>query len=143
MKEHESNRDSCTNMATDAFDRVRKITIYANGFMIFSCGNVHRYIGPCKHIMAVLDDEKYVIADLFHICWWKVYNYYYHYAFAAKEIPDLHDKLDKAFKITQSSCYNSAGTYCGYNVYNTGFMDTPFEKEENGKEYKIIKALQT
>ena len=26
---------------------------------------------------------------------------------------------------------------------NTGFMDTPFEKEENGKEYKIIKALQT
>ena len=26
---------------------------------------------------------------------------------------------------------------------NTGFMDTPFEKEENGKEYKIIKAVQT
>ena len=130
-------------MSTTAFDRVRKITIDAKGFMIFSCGNIHRYLGPCKHIMAVLDDEKYVIEKLFHIRLWKVYNYYYHNAFAAKEIPDLHDKLDESFRITQSSCYNSDGTYGGCNVSNTGFMDTPFEKEKNGKEYKIIKALQT
>ena len=134
MTEHESNSDSCTNMETTAFDRFRKITIDAKGFMICSCGNVHRYLGPCKHIMAVLDDDKYVIADLFHIRWWKAYNCYYHNEFAAKEIPDLHDKLDEAFRITQSSCYNSDSTYRGCNVSNTGFMDTPFEKEENGKE---------
>ena len=45
-------------------------------------------------------------------------------------------------RITQSSCYNSNGTYHGCNVFNTGFMDTQFEEKENGREYNIVKALQ-
>ena len=80
MTEHESNSNLCINMATTAFDRVRKITVDAQGFMIYSCGCVHRCLAPCVRMIAVLDDEKYVIADL---RWWKVYNYYYHNVFTA------------------------------------------------------------
>ena len=48
------------------FDRVRTVK-YENDYITCNCGMIHKYLAPCVHVMKVLDDEKYLTADLFHI----------------------------------------------------------------------------
>jgi len=58
------------------FDRVHIVTVDIEGFMNCTCGYVHQYLAPCRHLMAVLDNIEYLVPSLFHIRWWKHFNYY-------------------------------------------------------------------
>ena len=42
-----------------------------------TCGQVQRILAPCIHIMSVLGDQKYIIADIMHVRWFKQCLYYY------------------------------------------------------------------
>ena len=57
------------------FKRLRVVTLDMNGFMNCSCGFLNRCLMPCTHIYCVLDDINYIQPDLFHIRWWKHFNY--------------------------------------------------------------------
>lgn len=41
------------------FDRVKKLTIYSDGFMNCTCGRTGEYLLPCVHICRVIDKNDY------------------------------------------------------------------------------------
>ena len=56
------------------FCRVRKVQIKGD-FITCSCGHVQRWLMPCVHIYAVLDKQELVLPSMFHLHWWKHFNY--------------------------------------------------------------------
>ena len=59
------------------FQRVREVSITNDNFMTCSCGYIQRWLMPCMHICSIISDKKYLTADLFHIRWWKYFDYIY------------------------------------------------------------------
>ena len=60
-----------------SFQRVRTVTIDTDGYMTCTCGYVQRMLMPCTHICAVIDKPDYYEPSMFHVRWYKMFNYYY------------------------------------------------------------------
>ena len=59
------------------FIHVREVTMNSNMFMNCSCHYPLRWLMPCVHICCVIDEKHYYTPDLFHLRWWKHFNYMY------------------------------------------------------------------
>ena len=59
------------------FQRVRKVSIDAEGYMSCSCGYVQRMLMPCQHICKIIDDPSAYVPAMFHIRWHKLFYYYF------------------------------------------------------------------
>ena len=105
------------------FEHCRSVKIDSNGYMTCDCGFVHMYMAPCIHIMATLDNADYLIPELYHIRWWKTYNYYYDASFTP---PTLQDTLHDVFTETKNNSFHPNGLYKGCNINNTGFLNQRF-----------------
>ncbi|GFH57716.1 hypothetical protein CTEN210_14192 [Chaetoceros tenuissimus] len=86
------------------FEHVRVVHISADNRIHCDCGFVHEYMAPCIHIMAVIDDETYLRPELYHIRWWKVFNYYFDRDYAPAM---LQENLDKWTIDTESQTYQT------------------------------------
>ena len=104
------------------FDRVYEIKIHQTNFLTCSCGYVHQYMAPCKHVMAVLTAEKNIRPTLFHYRYWKAFHYYYLRDFGDStimsddSIVDLKDKLDDWKSFIQMNGFFDDGEYKGCYV---------------------------
>ena len=60
------------------FTRVRVVELSQNKeFMTCSCGYPNRWLAPCVHILVVLAKTEYCTQNLFHIRWWKHFNFFF------------------------------------------------------------------
>ena len=66
------------------FVRVRIVSIDNDNFLSCSCGYVQRMLMPCSHVCCVLEKKQFYIPSLFHIRWYKDFNYYYQRDFGKK-----------------------------------------------------------
>ena len=87
-----------------------------------SCGYVNQYLAPCQHIFAVLADMKHVTADLFHIRWWKHFNYYFASPDKLKANTNIHKGLVVIHNVMRKSCGNvwgrSGSSMLKYKIYD-------------------------
>lgn len=82
------------------FDRVRTVTIDANQFIYCTCGYCQRFLLPCRHICAVLNDILYLEPPMFHIRWYKLFNYYYRNKLSLLMVPESNEVLEELLKVT-------------------------------------------
>lgn len=107
-----SNEDKECNNAPTKFSRVRTVTIH-DGYISCSCGFVQRWLMPCAHIYCILDKIENVTPSLFHIRWWKHFNYLYHCNSDANH-SSTSDTLRSALSHTRENHYHlSSGKYKG------------------------------
>ena len=119
-----SYNDLCNSCAPiTRFNRVRKVTITPDGFITCSCKEPQRWLLPCRHICCVIGDPKFYTEDLFHIRWWKHFEYIF-----KKGNSSMDEKtrlsLESALKYIRENNYCSVtGKYKGVPITGTALMN--------------------
>jgi hypothetical protein len=107
------------------FSRVRIVTIDSEKNMSCTCGQIHQYMWPCRHAMAVLkvhQGSNCVTPDLFHIRYWMVYNYYFFTEFGKTNINDTHQCMEKIIEHLSHNGFNNDAEYKGCNLQRNEFL---------------------
>ena len=106
------NETKENNNKPTKFSRVRTVTLQ-DGYMTCTCGFVQRWLMPCVHIYCILDKLEYVTPSLFHIRWWKHFNYLYHSSSDANH-SSTSETLRQALTRTRENHYSFvSGKYKG------------------------------
>ena len=122
------------------FEHCRHVTLDNHGYMKCDCGWMSQYLAPCIHIMNILDDAEYIVPDLFHIRWWKQFNYYFD---KPDIVPNLQDSLQTLFDDTNVNSFLPDGSFRGCNVTATGFLQKPLPSvETTDTVYQTICAVK-
>ena len=104
------------------FDRVYEINFDENNFFTCSCGYVHQYMAPYKHVMAVLSEEENIRPTLFHYRYWKAFHYFYLKDFGECSIMSdasiiaVKDKLKDWKSFVEVNAFFNNGEYKGCYV---------------------------
>jgi len=125
------------------FDRVHIVSVDIEGFMNCTCGYVHEFLAPCRHLMAVLDNIEYLVPSLFHIRWWKHFNYFFGSSYAMEEHGPMHDKLVAMHNLLHEKAFDSSMVFRGCCVLGTGFLDEDRSIDNESSHYHIMKAVRT
>ena len=113
-----------------SFQRVRTVTIDTDGYMTCTCGYVQRMLMPCTHICAVIDKPEYYEPSMFHVRWYKMFNYYYRDKQRNQYCLKTNDAIEDLLQVTRENAYCSNGKYKGIYVKGTEFYDK-YEKFTN------------
>lgn len=100
------------------FVRVRIVSIDNDNFLSCSCGYVQRMLMPCSHVCCVLEKKQFYLPSLFHIRWYKDFNYYYQRDFGKKMVPETTLALNSLLMVTRSKNYTKLGKYKGIFLQN-------------------------
>ena len=113
------------NSSSIRFDRVRRVYIDPEGYMSCTCGYVQRHLMPCVHMCAVIGKKEYYVPSMFHLRWFKCFNYYYGQKFAADIAPATLAALERLLQDTRASQYHEhSGIYKGVNMKDSPFINT-------------------
>ena len=102
------------------FKRVRVVSL-DNNFMTCSCGYPQRFLMPCVHIFTVLDKPEYLVPSLFHIRWWKHFNFLHKNKDYEVMNQELCRSLSSTLKDVRKKHYDSSNGY--------RYKGIPMEKE--------------
>ena len=103
------------------FQRVRTVTIDTDGYMTCTCGYVQRMLMPCTHICAIIGDIEYYEPSMFHIRWYKMFNYYYRDKERNICCTKTNTAIEDLLQVTRANAYHSNGKYKGIHVKGTKF----------------------
>ena len=106
------------------YDRVRHVTIDAELNMSCDCGYIQRYLMPCPHMCAVIDQPEHLVPSMYHIKWHKVFNYYHATSFGPTIATKVCNTLHEVLKVTRENCYRGSGKYKGVPLLGTSFLNT-------------------
>jgi hypothetical protein len=95
------------------FARLRIVKLSKEGFMNCSCCFPQRWFMPCSHILAVIDNIKYLTPSLIHIRWWKHFNYLFKEKMITSENRSSKKMLDTLKIIRKSHFHKDTGIYKG------------------------------
>ena len=123
------------------FDRVHTVKLDKDQFMICSCGYMKQYLAPCRHFMAVLDDRKYLTPDLFHIRWWKHFNYYFASGENSSIASTTSEKLKEIQNKMNDTLFDYKGNYRGCHMKDHDFVNVPHTIDEHSKHAVIMNAI--
>jgi len=104
------------------FDRVYVVKVDVEGFMNCTCGYSHAYLAPCWHMMTVLGKEEYLVPSLFHIRWWKQFNYYFGSSHGRHMQSSMHDQLAGMHNILHEKAFDSNNVFKGCCVLRSDFL---------------------
>jgi len=126
------------------YDRVYCVSVDEDGYMTCACGYVQDYLSPCPHCMAVLNEKKFIVPELFHICWSKQFNYYFGSSFGMNNLASLHNNLVECHNVIQKESFDSRGAYRGCNVSGTSFLEGKATEKVNQPEqvYIVMEAIR-
>ena len=107
------------------FIRVRKVTIdQNNSFINCSCGYPKRWLMPCVHICCVINNKYHYTAELFHLRWWKFYQYLYQGDIKTNKNANTKANMQLSLSHTRNNHYdNSSGTYKGVPINGSCFKE--------------------
>ena len=124
------------------FDRVYVVTADHDGFLVCSCGYIYQYMAPCRHFMAVIDDEKFLLPSLFHIRWWKQYNYYFASDVGSLKVNKMHDRLVATYNFFLENGFDDNGVFKGCCMSDTGFLEMDRSVDLSSPTYKVMEAIR-
>ena len=100
------------------FQRVRKVTIDTDGYMTCTCGYVQRMLMPCTHICAVIGKTEYYEPSMFHVWWYKMFNYFYRDKQQNECCLKTNDAVEDLLQVTRENAYDRNGKYKGiYGIF--------------------------
>ena len=123
------------------FVRVRKVRVVNNKFMTCSCGYVQRYLAPCHHIMAVLSEKEYIIPSLFHLRWFKHFNYYFGDEFCTNEMTDVHDSMYRLYNKSHKDFFSDAN-YIGCSIVDNNFFKNNHVIDDNSEFGVLMDVIE-
>ena len=107
-----------------------------------TCGYVHQYMCPCRHVLAVLSNEDCLVPPLFHYRWWKQFTYFYHRHFEdATTINDLNDKLKNWISFIKTNAFHSNGEYKGCYIDDERILKLQTAHNERDEVYQTMEKL--
>jgi hypothetical protein len=133
-----NNQTQSQSIVTE-FHRVRKVCISPEGYMSCTCPYSYQYLAPCRHMMVVLGSNEKVTCHLFHLRWWKAFNYYYLTDFGQSLVTDIHTALEKALLQCRNTQFSSNGYYKGCHLIDTTEMSS--NTDTNTAESDTIKKI--
>lgn len=135
----------CIPKTYPKYCRVYIVTIYSCGHMNCSCGYVQDYLGPCIHIMKVLNKIDNLVPSLFHIRWWKQYNYYFGSKFGnSQKLEKMHKCMrDLGNEIAEQS-FDANGKFKGCFIGNSPFGNEihSLEVDKTSDIYNLMMMIQ-
>jgi hypothetical protein len=126
------------------FYRVRKVSIDQEGYMSCSCGYVQRMLMPCVHVCAVVGKKEYYVPSLFHIRWYKTFNYYYGQSFAKDIAPATLDAVEDSLDEVRNTQYHEhSGYYKGVDIKTSLFYteNKSFDPPQSSYHDHIMKKM--
>jgi hypothetical protein len=93
-------------------------------------------------MMAVLDKEEFLTADLFHIRWWKHFTYYFATDEAETLAANVHRSLVQLQNLTYEKSFDSQGVYKGCYVGSNSFISTPQSIDTISKAAIIMQGMR-
>ena len=138
---HDKDPHGTPNSPVTSFDRVYEVSIIGN-FITCTCGYVHQYMCPCRHVLAVLSNEDCLVPPLFHYRWWKQFTYFYHRHFEdATTINDLNDKLKNWISFIKTNAFHSNGEYKGCYIDDERILKLQTAHNERDEVYQTMEKL--
>ena len=124
IESNSSNFLSIKNQNIDItkFHRVREVSISRDKHISCSCGYTQRWYMPCVHICAVIKDMEYLTADLFHIRWWKHFDYVYKKGNSSMDAKTRHSLEYTLYKVRKDHFLESNGKYKGVPLYESDLL---------------------
>ena len=125
------------------FHRVREVKITEDNYMICSCDYPLRWLIPCRHICCVIGDVTYYTADLFHIRYWKYFDYIFKKGNSIKD-EQIRTNLENSLKYIRNNHFSDVnGKFKGIPLQGTPFLEHYSKnketyKTENDKYYHIM-----
>ena len=142
LNSNEKSSSETQNAHQYQFDRVYTVNADVEDFITCSCGYVHNYMAPCRHVMAVLGDVKYIVPSLFHIRWWKQFNYYFGTQFGISLVKEMHVSLAKVKNVMNEKSFDKNGSFRGCCLAGTDFFDVPRQSNKNSSIFKVMQAVK-
>ena len=90
--------------------------------MSCSCGYVQRWLMPCVHICSIIKDEQYLTSDLFHIRWWKHFDYIYIKGNSSMDEKTRHSLEMSLNEVRDVHFYSHNGKYKGVPLNGTSLL---------------------
>ena len=113
-----------------SFMRVRTVHIDTDNFMHCSCQYYKRWLMPCVHMCCVIDDKYSFTPNLFHIRWWKHFNYFFKNG-CNKRNNLLQTSTKEALSSFRNHHYDN-DVFKGINLTDTPFLDKVTSNISNG-----------
>ena len=101
---------------------------------------MQQYMAPCRHFMAVIKDPIHLTTDLFHIRWWKHYNYY----FASDMGTDIVFNVHRSLVTLQNEMFEKSfhnGVYKGSYMGRNEFIKKEHTIDDNSKAAFVMEAM--
>ena len=127
------------------FDRCRSVQII-NGYMNCSCGDTQQYLMPCRHMCAVIKEKEYLVPQLYHVRWYKTFEYYYLQEFSKNMIPTLNQKLQNIQDHSINNDFSKInGQYKGVYCLGTKFYEDIERnyKFSNDEVFQLMNSVKT
>ena len=128
------------------FQRIRKVSIIEDNFMTCTCGYTQRWLMPCVHICSVIDDKKYLTAELFHIRWWKHFDYVYKKGNSSMDAKTRRSLENSLQEVRNFHFHLNNGKYKGVPLNGTELLKhlvsiSPDNKDDYNIELDMMLAL--
>ena len=128
------------------FVRLREVSLSQDNFMSCTCNYPKRWLMPCVHICTVIDSCELYTADLFHLRWWKHFNYMF------KKGHSKHDKLtrlslEESVNLNRDNHFEQRdGKYKGIplngtTLYEALMNNIHHDTDQNDIEYSLMTTL--
>ena len=143
---HKSNLDELNTSQNKTniprFARILVITKTPSNHLTCSCGYCQRWFIPCVHICSLINSIDLYTIDLFHIKWWKHFNFLYKLGESSNDIK-TRMSLKSALSHTRDNDFNiDDGKYKGIPLKGTLLLNhldsitiTPHDSNDNILSY--------
>ncbi len=124
------------------FVRVWKVRIVHGKFITCSCGYCQRLLAPCPHVMAVLSTSEFILPSLFHVRWFKHFNYYFGDEFGSETMKHMHKSMVDLYNRCHKEGYDSNGKYYGCNIAGNPFLNLKHAEDMSSDNRIMMDAIE-
>lgn len=121
-----------------SYVNIRRVT-YRNGVMNCTCGEVQQMLGPCIHIVSVLDLHTYISPEIIPIRWYQSFLYF-HDSEAGTFAPTTKKHCSLLLNKFREDFFDSKGTYVGVDTTKIGFDVSTLDIKDSNND--IVKLCQ-
>ena len=136
------NHSELKTSAHTKFDRVHVVKVDVEGIMNCSCLYPHAYLAPCRHMMTVLCKEEYLVPSLFHIRWWKQFNYYFGSSHGREMKSSMHDELASMHNILHEKAFDSNNIFKGCCILKSDFLKEERSIDSTSPIFHVMETMR-
>ena len=126
------------------FTRVCVIKLSSTNHLSCSCGYCQRWLMPCNHICSLISNIELYTIDLFHIKWWKHFNFLYKLGKSNKDIKTRSSLHSALIESREKDFHSDNGKFKGVPLTGTPLLDhlTSMDISSNSSDDKLLRFMK-